>query len=68
MKKFPLGDDTIVNIVAIVAIVAIVVISLLVVAATPAAGDSVNVFAVGGITAVAGFLRRPQTATSGAAS
>lgn len=64
MRKNRVSDDTIVNIVAIVAIVAIVISSLMVVAAAPAAGDSVNVFAVGGVTAVAGFLRRPQTTSN----
>lgn len=68
MRKLHLLDDTIINIVAIVAIVAIVLAALVVVAATPAAGDSVNVFAVGGVTAVAGFLRRPQPAAAPNAS
>lgn len=61
MKKRHIADDTIINVVAIIAIVLIVVAALVVVAVAPAAGDSVNVFAVGGITAVAGFLRRPAT-------
>lgn len=60
MKKLRLADDTIINIAAIIAIVAIIVSSLVVVAVAPSAGDSVNVFAVGGVTAVAGFIRRPQ--------
>lgn len=58
--KVQMTDDTIINVVAIVAIVLVVITSLLVVAHTPAAGDSVNVFAVGGVTAIASFLRRPQ--------
>lgn len=64
MKKLHLADDTVINIVAIVAIVAIVISSLVVVAVAPGAGDSVNVFAVGGVTAVAGFLRRLPAAPS----
>lgn len=67
MKKMRVSDDAIINIVAIVAIVAIVVSALIVVAVNPAAGDSITVFAVGGVTAVAGFLRRPAAHTNAAA-
>jgi hypothetical protein len=66
MKKLRVSDDAIINIVAIVAIVAIVISALIVVAVAPNAGDSVNVFAVGGVTAVAGFLRRPPAAAPNA--
>lgn len=64
MKKLRLADDTIINVAAIAAIVAIVISSLVTVAIAPGAGDSVTVFAIGGITAVAGFLRRPPAAAA----
>lgn len=65
MLKIRPSDDTLINLAAILAIVIVAIAALIVTAGSPDRADSVNVLAVGGITAIAGFLRRPQATSNG---